>query len=122
MIRSSIANRMKRAAMTVPEAHFLAIAYDHAVQAERTRAEVTALAGAGQHLLLLDVAILTRTTDGSYMLNREPFPLTSNILAGGTLRFLSGMALAASMTGAAIGALLGTAASTVANALGMEDA
>src|SRR5271170_420451 len=103
-------------------AHLWAIGYGDAAQAERTRTEVTALAGTGQHLLLLDVAILTRTTDGSYTLNREPFPSTSNILAGGTLKFLTGLALAAPMTGAAIGALLGTAASTAANAVGMEDA
>jgi uncharacterized membrane protein len=108
--------------MTLREAHLWAIAYDDPGQAERTRAEVTALAGAEQYLLLLDVAILTRTTDGSYTLNREPFPLTSNVLAGGTLGFLAGLALAAPMTGAAIGALLGTAASTVANAVGIEDA
>jgi uncharacterized membrane protein len=69
-----------------------------------------------------DVAILTRATDGSYTLNREPFPLTSNISAGGTLGFLAGLALAAPMTSAAIGALLGTAASTVANSVGIEDA
>src|ERR1700722_15624019 len=103
-------------------AHLWAIGYDDAVQADRTRAEVTALAGAGQRLLLLDVAILTRAADGSYTLNREPFPLTSSVLAGGTLGFLAGLALAAPMTGAAVGALLGTAASTAANALGIEDA
>ena len=108
--------------MTPREARLWAIGYDDAVQTERTRAQVTALAGAGQHLLLLDVAILTRTTDGSYTLNREPFPLTSNIFAGRTLGFLAGLALAAPLTGAAIGALLGTAASTVANAVGIEDA
>lgn len=108
--------------MTPHEAHLWAIGYDDVGQAERTRAEVTALAGAGQYLLLLDVAILTRAPDGSYTLNREPFPLTSNVLAGGTLGFLAGLALAAPMTGAAIGALLGTAASTAANAVGIEDA
>ena len=109
--------------MTSREAHLWAIGYDDAVQAERTRAEVTALAGAGQHLRLLNVAILTRTGEGSYTLNRKPFPLTSNVLAGGTLRFLAGVALAAPiMTGAAIAALLGSTASTVANAVGIEDA
>jgi len=108
--------------MAPREAHLWAIAYDDPRRAEHTRAEITALAGAGQHLLLLDVAILTRATDGSYTLNRESFPLTGNILAGGTLRFLAGLALAAPMTGAAIGALLGTDASTVANAVGIEDA
>jgi uncharacterized membrane protein len=103
-------------------AHLWAIGYDDAVQAERTRAQVTALAGPGKSLLLLDVAILTRTTDGSYTLNRQPFPLTSNVLAGGTLGFLAGLALASPMTSAAVGALLGTGASTVANAAGIEDA
>jgi uncharacterized membrane protein len=113
---------MNGAIMTPREAHLWAIAYDDPHQAEHARMEVTALAGAGQHLLLLDIAILTRTRDGSYTLNREPFPLTGNVLAGGTLGFLAGVALAAPMTGAAIGALLGTAASTVASAVGIEDA
>ncbi len=108
--------------MTPRQAHLWAIGYDDPGQAERARAEVTSLAGPGQYLLLLDVAILARAVDGSYSLNREPFPLTSNVLAGGTLGFLAGLALAVPMTGAAIGALLGTAASTVANAVGIEDA
>ena len=104
------------------EAHLWAIAYDDPEQAEHARAEITALAGPQQYLLLLDVAILRRTADGSYTLNREPFPLTSNIFGGATIGFLAGLALAVPMTGAAIGALLGTAASTVANAVGIEDA
>jgi uncharacterized membrane protein len=112
---------MNGATMTPREAHLWAIAYDDPDQAERARAKLTTLAGAGQYLLLLDVAILTRTTDGSYTLDREPFPVTGNVLAGGTLGFLAGLALAAPMTGAAIGALLGTAASTVANAVGIDD-
>src|SRR5262249_11185068 len=109
------------ATMTPREAHLWAIGYDDPSQAERTCAEVTRLAGAGQHLVLLDVAILARAGDGSYTLNRHPFPLTSNIFAGGTLGFMAGLALAAPMTGAAIGALFGTAASTVAQAIGIED-
>src|SRR4051794_34556450 len=103
-------------------AHLWAIGYDDPSQAERARAEVTGLAGPGQYLLLLDIAILARAIDGSYALNREPFPLTGNILGGGMLGFLAGLALPAPMTGAAIGALLGTAASTVADAVGIEDA
>ena len=104
------------------QAHLWAIGYDEPAHAERARAEVTSLAGAGQYLVLLDVAILARAVDGSYTLNREPFPLTSNILGGGTLGFLAGLALAAPLTGAAIGALLVTAASSVANAVGIENA
>ena len=71
---------------------------------------------------MLDIAILSRLADGSYTLNREPFSVTGNIFASGTLGFLAGLALAVPMTGAAIGALLGTAASAVANSVGIEDA
>jgi uncharacterized membrane protein len=120
--RNGFFTRNRKAIMTPRQAHLWAIGYDNRGQAERVRAEVTSLAGPGQYLLLLDVAVLTRTTDGSFMLDREPFPLTSNILAGGTLGFLAGLALAAPMTGAAIGALLGTATSSVANTVGIEDA
>src|SRR4051812_2045796 len=108
--------------MTSRHAHFWAIGYNDPAQAERARAEVANLAGPGQYLLLFDVAILGRALDGSYTLDRKPFPLRSNILGGGTLGFLAGLALAAPMTGAAIGALLGAAASTVANTVGIEDA
>jgi len=107
--------------MTTPDAHLWAVAYDDPGRAEYVRAELVGLAGAEQYLLLLDIAILARRADGSYTLDREPFPLTGNIIGGGALGFLAGLALAAPMTGAAIGALLGTAASTVANSVGIED-
>jgi uncharacterized membrane protein len=107
--------------MTPHEAHLWAIGYDTLGQAERTRAEITRLAGVGQYLLLLDVAILSRAVDGSYTFNREPFRLTGNVFSGGTLGFIAGLALAVPVSDAAIGALLGTAASTVANAAGIED-
>jgi len=108
--------------MASHEAHLWAVAYDDPVRAERARAQVTGLAGSGRHLRLLDIAILTRTTDGKYTLNREPFPVTGNVFSGGTLGFLAGVALASPMTSEAIGALLGTGASTVSNAVGIEDA
>jgi uncharacterized membrane protein len=103
-------------------AHLWAIGYADPGRAEHARAQVTALAGTGPHLLLLDVAVLARAINGSYTLDRTPFPLTSNVLSGGTLGFLAGVALAAPMTSKAIGALLGTAASTVVNAVGIEEA
>ncbi len=108
--------------MTSHEAHLWAIAYDTPDRAEHAREKLVSLCGAQQYLLLLDIAILARHADGSYTLDRKPFPVTANILAGGTLGFLAGLALAVPMTGALIGALLGTAASAVANSVGIDDA
>ena len=102
-------------------AHLWAVGYDDASRAERVRAELDRLGGAEQYLLLLDIAILVRHPDGSYTLDRKPLPVSGNILGLGTLGFLAGLALAAPMTGATIGVLLGGAASTVANALGIEE-
>jgi uncharacterized membrane protein len=102
-------------------AHLWAVGYDDPARAEQVREELARLGGAEQYLLLLDIAILQRHADGSYTFDREPFPVSGNILGGGVLGFLAGLALAAPMTGAAIGALLGCAASTVANTLGIED-
>ena len=102
-------------------AHLWAVGYDDLGRAEQVREQITLLGGPEQSLLLLDIAILARKPDGSYTLDRKPFPVTGNILGGGTLGFLAGLALAAPMTGAAIGALLGCAASTVANSVGIED-
>ena len=101
-------------------AHLWAVGYDDPDRAEQVRMELDRLAGAEQYLLLLDIAILERHPDGSYTLDRKPFPVTGNIFGGSTLGFLTGLALAAPMTGAVIGALLGCAASTVANKLGIE--
>jgi uncharacterized membrane protein len=57
--------------------------------------------------------VLTRST-------ASHFPWPGNILGGGTLGFLAGLALAAPITGAAIGALLGCTTSAIANKLGIE--
>src|SRR3954466_11507342 len=94
-------------------AHLWAIRYDDTARAEQARDEITRLAGPQQYLLLYDAAILVRHRDGTYILNRQPFPATSTILAGGTLGFLAGLLVAAPITGAAIGALLGGATSAV---------
>jgi uncharacterized membrane protein len=102
------------------DAHLWAIGYDDLSRNEKARAELSRLSGPGQYLVLVDMAILARHVDGTYTLDREPFPVTGNIFGGTTLGFLAGLALAAPMTGAAIGALLGSAAVTVANALRIE--
>ena len=91
--------------MQPTDAHLWAVMYDDPQRAEQVRAEVVGLAGAQLRLLLLDIAILFRHADGLYTLDRKPFPVTGNILASKTLDFVLGVALAAPMTTAAVGAL-----------------
>jgi uncharacterized membrane protein len=51
-------------------AHLWAVGYDDPARADEVRQELYRLAGAEQYLLLLDIAILVRHTDGTYTLDR----------------------------------------------------
>jgi uncharacterized membrane protein len=101
--------------------HLWAVGYDDTASAEQARNELTRLAGPQQYLLLFDTAILVRHHDGSYTLNREPLPITGTILAGGTLGFLAGLVLAAPITGATVGAVLGGSMSALAKTMGIDE-
>ena len=107
----------------MPEsAHLWAIGFDDLGGAERFRDAITALAGPVQYLLLRDLAILVRNGDGSYTLDRQPFPAAGNVLDGGPLGFLAGIALSVPLlTATAVGDLLGLAGRSVSNAVGIED-
>jgi uncharacterized membrane protein len=102
-------------------ARFWAIGYENSARAEEARARIDALAGHEPHLSLLDIAILERHLDGTYTLDREPFPATGNIFSGRILRFLAGFALFAPVTDGAVDAMLGSSAATTASAIGIED-
>jgi uncharacterized membrane protein len=94
-------------------AHLWAIGYDDTVRAEQVRDEITNLGWGsgrgGKYLLLYDIAVIVRHSDGSFTFDREPFPGTANILGCTAVGFLAGLALAAPLTGATLGALLGGA-------------
>jgi uncharacterized membrane protein len=100
-------------------AHLWAVSYDDVGRADQVREEVRSLAWdpgeAGRYLTLLDIAVVVRHPDGSFTLNREPFPRVANVLGCTTVGFLAGLVLAAPLTGAAVGALVG-AAGTAASA------
>jgi uncharacterized membrane protein len=100
-------------------AHLWAVGYDDIGKAEAVRDEITKLGwGAGQggkDLILLDIAVVVRHPDGSFTLNREPFPGVANILGCSAVGFLAGLAVAAPLTGATIGAFVG-GAGTLASA------
>jgi uncharacterized membrane protein len=100
-------------------AHLWAIGYDDTSRAGAVRDEVTKLAWglgqAGKDLILLDARVIVRHPDGSFTLDREPFPGIGNILSCSAAGFLAGLVVAAPLTGATIGAFVG-GAGTLASA------
>src|SRR5215470_15467020 len=111
--------------MTSP-AHLWAIAYDDMVRADQVRDEIAQLGwGSGhaaKYLILLDLAVVVRHPDGSFTFDRTPFPGLTNILASTGVGFLAGLVLAAPLTGATVGALLGSAGTAVASHAGISEA
>ncbi len=107
------------------KAHLWAIGYDDMKQADQVRDVIARLGWdsgqAGKYLILLEIAVVVRHPDGSFTLDRKQFPGIANILACTAVGFLAGLVLAAPLTGAAVGALVGsagTAASAVAAGIG----
>jgi uncharacterized membrane protein len=107
------------------DAHLWAIAYDDFARAQRVREEITQLGwGAGmegRYLILEDIAVVARHPDGSFTLDHKPFPGVANILAATGAGLLAGLALAAPLTGATIGALLGGAGTAIVAHVGISE-
>jgi uncharacterized membrane protein len=106
--------------------HLWAIAYNDMGRADQVREEITRLGWgtgkAGTYLILLDIAVVVRHPDGSFTLDRKPFPGVTNILGCTVAGFLAGLVVAAPLTGAAIGALVGSAGTAAsAAAVGVGD-
>jgi uncharacterized membrane protein len=106
-------------------AHLWAIGYDDVGRADQIRNKITRLAwGPGQadeYMVLSDVAVVVRHEDGTFTVDRELFPGVANILTCTTAGFLAGLVLAAPLTGATIGALLGSAGTAVATHAGISE-
>src|SRR5262245_41438102 len=106
-------------------AHLWAIGYDDMVRADQVRDEIARLgwdAGqAGKYLILLDLAVVVRHPDGSFTLDRKRFGGLANILACTGAGFLAGLVLAAPLTGATLGALLGSAGTAAATHVGIGE-
>jgi uncharacterized membrane protein len=107
--------------------HLWAIGYDSPTRAHEVREEIFRLGwGNGTvetHFVLLDVAVVVRHADGTFTFDRQPFPAAANILGCSLVGFLAGLVLAAPLTGAAVGALvggLGTATSAGAAGIGAD--
>ncbi len=78
-------------------AHLWAIGYEDAENAERLRTEINLLSGTDRFLDLYDLAILSVKRDGTFTLDRKPFPKTGVGRAGGILDYVAGFVLAAPM-------------------------
>src|SRR5262249_11287421 len=79
----------------------------------QARHEIVRLGWDEHSLLLDDVAVVVHHADGSFTLDREPFPAASNIMGSSVVGFLAGLVLGVPLTGAAIGAMGGGAGTAV---------
>ena len=108
------------------DAHLWAIGFDEIERADQVRDEIVELgwgAGkAGKYLVLEDIAVVVRHPDGTFTFDRKPFPGIANIVASTGAGFLAGLVLAAPITGATIGAVLGGAGTIAATRAGISDA
>ncbi len=114
-------SRRVRARRKIGAGHLWAIGYADMERAGQVKDEITRLGWDEPYLILSDVAVVVRHPDGSFTLNREPFPAVANILGCTAVGFIAGLALAAPLTGAAVGALVGSAGTGVAAAVGISD-
>src|SRR5215475_1762221 len=80
--------------------HLWAIGYDDMERADRVREQVTGLGWDKPYLLLEDIAVVVRHPDGSFTVDREPFPAVPNILSWTAVGFVAGLVLAAPLVGA----------------------
>jgi uncharacterized membrane protein len=76
-------------------------------RANQVRDEIVRLGWEKHYLMLDDVAVVVRHPDGSFTLNREPFPAASNVLGCSVVGFLAGLVVGAPLVGATIGAMVG---------------
>src|SRR5262245_45799477 len=105
-------------------AHLWAIGYDDKARADQVRDEIAKLGWgpgrAGKYLELLDLAVVVRNPDGSFTIDRKPFRGFASVLAFSGVGFFAGLVLAAPLTGATIGALLGAAGTAAVRDAGIS--
>jgi uncharacterized membrane protein len=98
-----------------------AIGYDDPGRADQVKEEITRLGWVDHSLILGDVAVVVRHPDGSFTIDREPFPAVGNLLLATGTGFLAGLVLGAPLTGAAVGAVLGGGFSAVTAVVGIDE-
>jgi len=102
--------------------HLWAVGYDDMGRAKQVRDEIVRLGWCKHYLLLEDVAVVVRHSDGSFTLDHEPFPTASNILGCTAVGFVAGLVLGLPLAGAIIGAMVGgTAIAVTSGEVGIGD-
>ena len=101
--------------------HLWAIGYDDVGRADEVRQEIKRLGWDEHYLILGDVAVVVRQADGSFTVNREAASAIQNVMGSTVVGFLAGLVIGAPLSGAAIGALVGSAGSAAANSVGISD-
>jgi uncharacterized membrane protein len=104
-----------------PLSHLWAIGYDDTARAEQVRDEIVRLGWKDTYLILQDVALVVRHPDGSFTVDHKHFSAIANILSLSAAGFLAGLVVAAPLSGAAIGALLGSAGSAASASVGIDE-
>jgi uncharacterized membrane protein len=113
---------MKEHHESIGSGNLWAVGYDDMERAGQVRDEITRLGWDEHYLILSDVAVVVRHTDGSFTLDHKPFSTVANVMGCTVVGFIAGLVLAAPLAGAAVGALLGGAGSGIAATVGIGDA
>ena len=71
------------------------------------------------YLYLLDMVVVVRLSDGTFTVDRKPFPAAINIVGCTTAGFLVGLVLAAPLSGAIVGAAVASIGTAVADQAGI---
>jgi uncharacterized membrane protein len=87
--------------------HLWAVAFDDMERANQVRDEIVRLGWVENYLILNDVVVVVRHSDGSFTLDRDRFPSAVNVLGASAVGFLAGLVLGVPIVGAAIGAMAG---------------
>ena len=101
--------------------HLWAVGYDDIERAGQVRDQIAELGWDKHYLLLEDMAVVARQPDGSFTIDRTPFPAGVNVLGCTAVGFIAGLVLGAPLIGAAFGAALGGAGTAVAATAGIDD-
>jgi len=113
---------MDETQQSIGTGHLWAIGYDDMERAGQVKDEIIKIGWEEPYLILSALAVVVRHPDGSFTLDREPFPVVANILGCTAVGFIAGLVLAAPLAGAAIGAFLGGAGTaSVATSVGIGD-